>query len=158
MTEIDRVREEIEHAFDGEPWCGPSLLAALAGVRSERAGRQVPGLAHSIGAIVLHVAGWQAVAARRLSGEAVAEPRGGEWPEFAGDWHGALRQLETSHKALLVAVDRFDSDRLDDKIGDSRHPAMGSGMSAYATLHGVAQHAMYHAGQIALLKKLVSLP
>ena len=158
MTEIDRVRAEIEHAFDGEPWCGPSLLAALAGVTSERAARQVPGLTHSIGAIVLHVAGWQAVVARRLSGEAVVEPKGGEWPAFDGDWHEARRRLDTSHKAILDAIHRFDPDRLDDKIGDSRHPEMGSGMSAYATLHGVAQHAMYHAGQIALLKKLVSTP
>ena len=31
---------------------------------------------------------------------------------------------------------------------------MGSGMTAYANLHGIAQHAMYHAGQVAILKKL----
>jgi hypothetical protein len=33
---------------------------------------------------------------------------------------------------------------------------MGTGMTVYANLHGVAQHAMYHAGQIAQLKKLTS--
>ena len=27
-------------------------------------------------------------------------------------------------------------------------------MTAYAYLHGIAQHAMYHAGQVAILKKL----
>jgi hypothetical protein len=27
-------------------------------------------------------------------------------------------------------------------------------MTAYANLHGIAQHAMYHAGQIAIMRKL----
>ena len=159
MTEVDRIRDQIERAFDGDPWCGPSLRAVLAGVSADQAATRVPGVAHSIGAIVLHVAGWQDVVARRIAGEPIALPEGGEWPraDAVGDhaWQEALGRLDASHQRLLQALESVDPARLDAKIGDSRNPAMGSGMTAYATLQGVAQHAMYHAGQIALLKKWV---
>jgi hypothetical protein len=36
---------------------------------------------------------------------------------------------------------------------DQRDAAIGSGVSYYVLLHGVAQHDAYHAGQIAMLKK-----
>ena len=29
MTEIERIRDQIERAFDGDAWCGPALMAAL---------------------------------------------------------------------------------------------------------------------------------
>jgi hypothetical protein len=48
---------------------------------------------------------------------------------------------------LRDAVAAFPEDRLDEKL-------MASGTSsAYANFHGHIQHNLYHAGQIALLKK-----
>ncbi len=155
MTEIDLIRDQIERAFDGDPWCGLSLHAILDGVMAHQAKARVPGLTHSIGEIVLHLAGWQAVVARRISGASVALPDGGEWPPLDHSWAKARWRLDESHRALLRALDACDPARLHDRIGDSRDPAMGSGMTAYATLHGIAQHTMYHAGQIALLKKMI---
>jgi DinB superfamily len=138
MTEIDRIRDQIERALDGDPWCGPSLMSVLEGVTTDQAARRLPGLSHSIWQVVLHVSAWQEAVARRVAGEPVSMPEEGEWPavDDSGDpaWQGALQRL-----------------------GDSRDPAMGSGMTAYANLHGIAQHAMYHAGQIAILKKLLGI-
>jgi hypothetical protein len=65
-----------------------------------------------------------------------------------------LQRLWDSHRLFVRTLNSIDESHLDRKVGDSRDPAMGSGMTAYATLHGIAQHAMYHAGQIAILKKL----
>ncbi len=108
---------------------------------------------------MLHLAGWQDVVARRIGGEPTALPEGGEWPpaDPLSDraWPAALEHLDAAHRRLLRCLDAVDPARLDAKVGDSRDPAMGSGMTAYATLHGVAQHALYHAGQIAILRKLV---
>jgi len=158
LAEIDRIRDQVERAFDGDPWCGPSLMAILEGVSSDRAARRFPGLAHSIWEVVLHVSAWQGAVARRVAGEPVATPEGGDWPEPDGPgepaWQDALRGLRDSHRLLLRALDSLDDSLLGRKVGDDRDPAMGSGMTAYANLHGIAQHATYHAGQVAILKKL----
>jgi uncharacterized damage-inducible protein DinB len=161
MTEIDRIRDQIERAFDGDPWCGPSLMSVLEGISTNQAARRLPRLSHSIWEVVLHVAAWQEAVARRVDGEPVAMPEGGDWPtvDDAGDpaWQAALQRLGDSHRLLIRTLDSIDESHLDRKVGDSRDPAMGSGLTAYANLHGIAQHAMYHAGQIAIPKKLVGI-
>jgi uncharacterized damage-inducible protein DinB len=158
MTTQDRIRDQLDRAFYGDPWCGPSLLSVLDGVSAEQAARRIPGLAHSIWEIVVHVAGWQGVVARRITGEPVAEPTDGDWPSVNDSsdsaWRQALETLRATHVRLGKALDSLDESRLDQRIGDNRDPSMESGMTIYANLHGIAQHAMYHAGQIALLRRL----
>jgi uncharacterized damage-inducible protein DinB len=158
ITEIDRIRDQMERAFDGDPWCGPSLMSVLGDVSSELAARRVPGISHSIWEIVLHVSAWQGAVARRIVGEPVAMPEEGDWQTIddQGDpaWQDTVRGLGDSHRRLTKALGSLDDSSLDRKVGDSRDPEMGSGMTAYANLQGIAQHAMYHAGQIAILKKL----
>ncbi len=47
----------------------------------------------------------------------------------------------------------FDESRLADRVGRQRDPALGTGSTYYVMLHGAVQHNLYHAGQIALLRK-----
>jgi hypothetical protein len=70
-------------------------------------------------------------------------------------WTEALGRLERSHNELQRAVVKLTDESLDELIGAERNRALGSGTSRYVTLHGTAQHSLYHAGQIMLLKKLV---
>jgi hypothetical protein len=50
----------------------------------------------------------------------------------------------------------LDEAQLDERIGDVRDRALGSGVSRYVTLHGLVQHHAYHGGQISLLKKAIA--
>ena len=43
-------------------------------------------------------------------------------------------------------VENLRDDQLEEQLGEG-------GVSRYAALHGVIQHDLYHAGQIAILKK-----
>jgi uncharacterized damage-inducible protein DinB len=160
MTVMDRIRGELERAHDGDPWCGPSFTSLLAGLSASQAAQKVSGVVHSIWEIVLHVAAWQVVVAERIAGKPIAAPSDGDWPPVGNTsesaWRAALSRLNEAHGQLLRAIESIDESRLDRKVGDSRDPAMGSGMTVYANLHGIAQHSMYHAGQISLLKKLVN--
>jgi hypothetical protein len=61
-------------------------------------------------------------------------------------WTEARGLLECSRRAVENALDTFDDARLD-------QPVVGQAYSAYVMVHGACQHALYHAGQIALLKK-----
>ena len=80
MNEIDRIADQLERAYRGDPWYGPSLRSVLAGIRAEDAARHVIPGAHSIWEIVLHLTGWQREVARRLRDGVCREPAGGDWP------------------------------------------------------------------------------
>jgi uncharacterized damage-inducible protein DinB len=61
-------------------------------------------------------------------------------------WEQARTALDRGHRALVETIARVPESRLDEPILE--------GMSTvYVTLHGVIQHDLYHAGQIAILKK-----
>ena len=61
-------------------------------------------------------------------------------------WEKAKAALDRGHRALVEAVVRVPESRLDE-------PILEGMSSVYVTLHGVIQHDLYHAGQIAILKK-----
>ena len=90
VREIERIVDQLQLAYNGDAWYGPSERAALAGVDAHQA---------------------------------------------------AARHEPTAHTIS------------EDRIGDVRDRALGSGVSRYVTLHGLIQHHVYHVGQISLLKK-----
>ena len=65
------------------------------------------------------------------------------------------QQLIENHHELLDTIASVDESRLNEPI--MAHPDIPFS-SVYVTLHGGVQHDLYHAGQIAMLKKaLVNL-
>lgn len=151
MTEVERIGDQLRRAHQGEAWHGPALEEVLKGVGAQAAlARPISG-AHNIWEIVLHIAVWESVVRRRLSGEVVVDvsPQQ-DWPT-AGDtseaaWEETLNRLRSAHDDLQKVVARFTDRQLNE-------PVPGMGYNVYFMLHGAAQHALYHAGQIAILKK-----
>jgi len=68
------------------------------------------------------------------------------WDTSETEWRRSLDNLRESRARLRAAVEKVREEEL------SAAPA-GTEWSRYATLHGVVQHDLYHAGQIAILKK-----
>ena len=151
--EADRIADQLRRAFDGDAWHGPPLLALLDGVGpAEAAARPVAG-AHRIWELVQHITAWLTVARRRLAGEAVELTPDEDWapvPDASGRaWRAALDALRAAQGGLLDAVARLDDARLDERTP-------GRNYTHYVLLHGVLQHTLYHAGQIALLKRALT--
>jgi hypothetical protein len=69
-------------------------------------------------------------------------------------WEQAKAGLVDTHEKLLSAIANLDEARLDQPI--MRHPEIPFS-STYVTLHGGVQHDLYHAGQIAILKKALGI-
>ncbi len=155
MREAERIADQFRRAHEGEAWHGPSLKELLRDVDAGQAAARPVAGAHSILELVLHIAAWERVARRRLEGDAAQIyntpedwPAGGDAEEA---WREALKALEEEDAKLRAAILRLDDSKLDEPI----HEGMSS---TYVTLHGVAQHSLYHAGQIALLKKALGPP
>lgn len=162
MAEIPRLLDQLRRAFDGDPWCGPSLLTNLAGLAGAQAAQHPIGGAHSVWEIVAHVAGWTAVVRQRLA-ENRPLPAGAaeDWPApppqpTEAAWQAALAGLRTAQAELLAFVATVPEAALNDYVGATFEPPQGPGYTAYEMLHGVAQHYLYHAGQVVLLRKLLA--
>jgi hypothetical protein len=50
-------------------------------------------------------------------------------------------------------VAALPEEKLFEATNDPRDRPLGAGVSYYVLLHGIVQHDVYHAGQIAILKK-----
>jgi len=158
MSEVDRIRDQFRRAFDGEAWHGPSVLALLEGVTAEQAAlHPIPG-AHSIWELTQHIRAWEGACLRRLNGDPAQLPDQEDWEplnDFSeASWARTKQQLLDTHQQLLEAISAVDESRLDQPIINDPQIKFSS---VYVTLHGGVQHDLYHAGQIAILKKALGI-
>ena len=148
MSEVDRIAKQLHRSYAGPAWHGPSLNELLSGVTEAKAAARPVSGAHSIWEIVLHISAWMRIARERLSAEVMRPVQPSEdWPSVTGRWTDAVAELDREERALEEAVRAFPDSRLREKA-----PAPEP-QTFYVMLHGVVQHNLYHAGQIAILKK-----
>jgi uncharacterized damage-inducible protein DinB len=153
MPEASRIADQLRRAFDGDAWHGDSVLEILEGVTAARAAAHPIEGAHSIWELVLHIAAWDDAVLRRMGGVAVRLSGAKNFPPVtdAGEaaWRAALDRVRRVHEELVAAVAALPDSRLDEMVPGKK----GAHYTFYYMLHGVVQHELYHAGQIALLKK-----
>jgi len=150
MIETERIADQLERGFEGDAWHGDPLMKILDGVSSVQAAAHPVSGAHSIWEIVNHLRAWLSAIVTRLSGKPAELSGAGDWPPVTDTsksaWQNCLRDFRERQAALLQAVRAFPESNLDQNAPNRDH-------SYYVMLHGVVQHDLYHAGQIAILKK-----
>lgn len=153
MSEASRIADQLRRAFDGDAWHGDSVLEILNGVTAAQAAARPITHAHSIWELVLHIAAWDGAVLGRLSGAAVELADAENFPPVEDTseaaWRKALAEVRRVHEELVSAVSVLPDSRLGEMVPGKQ----GVHYTFYYMLHGVAQHELYHAGQIALLKK-----
>ncbi len=152
VTQAEIIADEIQRALRGQAWHGSSLFELLEGLSLEEATQRPIHAGHNIWELVMHITSWANIATRRITGGQVAPYEGEDWAP-AEDmtyerWIAIQAALGQSHDNLRQAVLDLSDDRLASNAPQSEN-------SVAVLLHGVAQHAAYHGGQIALLKKAV---
>jgi hypothetical protein len=153
-AEIALLLELIDRSYDRTSWHGPVLRGSIRGVQAPEASwRPAPGR-HNIAEQIVHAAYWKYAVRRRL----LRDKRGSfplpgsNW--FAlpddlseSDWRGFVGLLESEHVRLRAAVAGLSTAQLEST-------ARGGKFSNRVMVFGIAQHDVYHAGQIQLLKRL----
>jgi uncharacterized damage-inducible protein DinB len=156
MTEIERISDQFRRAFDGNAWHGPSVMALLEGVTAAQAAARPIPAAHSIWQLVRHIAAWERACLRRLNGDPARLTDEEDWPAVSdaseASWKKTKDELIATHQQLLDKIAELDDSRLNQPIINDPSTSYSS---VYVTLHGGVQHDLYHAGQIAILKKAV---
>ena len=151
MNEIGHLADQHRRALEGGAWHGPAILEALSGVTAPVAAARPLADAHSIWEIVRHIEAWDRVTIRRIAGETVSLSDEEDWPSIEktdrASWRRDVEAMKATHRELNRAMARLTTARLD------RKPSPGSSIKLFHLIYGIIQHEIYHAGQIALLKK-----
>lgn len=104
--------------------------------------------------------GWTREVMARLDGAVAGDPDGGDWPAVSDTteaaWARDRHALFESHAALAARAMALAESALERPVTDYRDRAAGTGLSKLLTLHGLAHHTVYHAGQIAILKRAMA--
>lgn len=152
-SEGKQIALEIGQAMTGGAWHGPSLNELLAGVTAEQAFQRPIPPAHNIWELVLHITSWAGIAKRRLTGGQVEPFEGEDWPIPAAvsdaNWAATRAALAESHEQLRELVAGLSDEDLLRNVPEGKRTVANM-------LHGVTQHAAYHGGQIAILKKSIT--
>ena len=151
MKADELVLALLEEGYARKTWHGPNLRQSLKGVSAAQAARRPALGRHNIWELALHAAYWKYAVRRRIEGgkrgsfvlkgsNFFVRPEKGKATEAA--WRADLALLEGEHRALEAAIRRV----LKTPRAKKLLPA----------LYGVAFHDIYHAGQIRLLRRLMS--
>jgi hypothetical protein len=141
----------LDEAYEKRTWHGPNLKQAIRGVTAKQAAWRPGPRRHNIWEETLHAAYWKYAVRRRIEGgkrgsfalkgsNFFARPEKGKLREAA--WRADKKLLEREHRALREAVAKV--------LQTPR------GTKLLWQLYGVAFHDIYHAGQIRLLRRLMS--
>ena len=154
MSEVDRIVDQMMRAHIGDPWTDAPLAGLLAGLMCEQAAAKPIPDAHSIWEIVLHLIATQEFIADLVRGASQPSQPGDEWPPVGEASEEAWAEVVERFRAGEVEVRRVVSAEFADERLDE--PLREGGTSAYSNLHGYIQHAVYHGGQISMLRKLAA--
>lgn len=144
------IADQLRRAFEGDAWHGPALLELLEGIDARTASATPLANVHSIWELLLHIEVWDEATLQRLAGR-VCQPEGeANFPPVSARtdsmWRKAVSDAKRTHHTLMKTVEGLPESRLRDQVP-------GKDYNFYHLLHGVVQHELYHAGQIAILKK-----
>ncbi|MEO8448342.1 MAG: DinB family protein [Gemmatimonadota bacterium] len=150
MNESQRIADQMRAAFDGDTWSGRSIRAIVEDLTAARAAARPVAGAHSAWELLLHIKTWLIAGRRRLDGEAYSPSNEQNFPTVTDQseaaWRQAWTDTEREYRGLADAIEGLPDARLDDIVP-------GRTYSVYHLGHGLIQHSLYHAGQIALLAK-----
>ena len=150
MTEVARILDQYDRALSGDAWHGDNVWKILSDVSPEQAFQRPLQGAHTIWELLAHMAFWESEVRRRLAGTAGEPDESLNYPPMppatAENWTRQLEAFRQSNAEFHQALTQLNDSVLDE-------PLSAPEKSVYVEVHGVIQHHLYHAGQIAILRK-----
>lgn len=151
MTDPNQLALQVRQAVTGPMWHGPSINEALEGLTYVAANSRPIGSAHSIWELALHIASWADIARTRLGDRILPDPpRSRDWPPVPAPspsaWRQAVEQIGSSYDALANHIEFFTPEALAKTVP-------GRDYTVETMVRGVIEHGVYHAGQVAILRK-----
>lgn len=151
MSEVSTVNGILRSAASGPAWHGPSVAQIIEDVTAVQAAAKPVPDAHSIWELLLHMDAWQVFALHMCEDNPLPMLEGdADWPPVTDTsddaWNAAKAAFAEHAKGLGQCIATWDDAKLRETVPGGEFPFK-------VLLHGVAHHNLYHAGQVAMLKK-----
>ncbi len=151
MTEVERIVDQYDRVMSGRAWHGDPVWNLLEGISPECAANRPVAVAHTIWELLMHMTYWETVGYGRIMNLPVERGPGKNFPVVpkptAANWRKTLKEFRASNRNFRQALLQLEPANLDLRLARDKRK------STYVEAHGVIQHHVYHAGQIAILRK-----
>ncbi|HEX9915073.1 MAG TPA: DinB family protein [Candidatus Bathyarchaeia archaeon] len=152
MNEVKFLIDQLKTTFSGDSWHGPSVMKTLEGIDAGQAAARPLGERHTVWELVDHMTYWLEEVLKSLKDRRVPKPdKVVDWPGMGGgegQWRQSVGRLEAAVNMLVDELATWTN-------GDLEKTVAGANYNYRQMLHGVIHHNLYHAGQIAILKRKV---
>lgn len=153
-NELKMYAAQLNENFAGEPWFGRNIQAILKEINEDIAS-QKPNGQHSILELLYHMINWRLFTINRLekSTSTVKSFEENDWQVLDHQdkslWQKGIEQLNDTQQRLLNLINTM-------KDEDLQSPVHERDYENRTLINGIIQHDIYHLGQIAYIKKMLS--
>jgi uncharacterized damage-inducible protein DinB len=153
--EIQSIIQHLNNTLDGEPWFGRPVYQLLREVDATIAYKKLTPGAHSPIDLLYHMLTWADFTLKRLQKDKINDLAAFEkidWREIdpkLHDWDEGLAALIATHQEIVAHLGQQEDSLLDETVDFREY-------SFRTLLNGLIEHNIYHAGQVAILKKMLS--
>lgn len=148
--QLQFIIENLIDSFDGKPWYGVSVMKKLEAIPWEKVNDKIYG-DKSIAVLVKHIINWRVFVLKKLEGDAAYDliidgPTDWTLVHIKGkqDWEKLKQELVDTQTHILSLLNKADDELLSRKVP-------GKEYTFGKILISIAQHDIYHLGQIAML-------
>ena len=152
-SELQTIIYNLQASLSGEPWYGKSVYTLIDQVHPALVYRKPQETGHSLIELLYHMLTWSVFTLQRIKGEKESDMPAFEaldWRTIdpqAHTWSSVTNDFRETNEQILQLLQTKEDSWLDEKV-DYRNYKFRS------LLHGITQHHIYHAGQIAYVSKL----
>ena len=149
-SQLKPIIENLIECFDGKPWYGISVMKKLNAVPWQKVNENRYG-SKSIAVLVQHIINWRIFCLKKLQGDVeydllIDGPT--DWTAIQitskKEWEGLKTSLEETQTEILAILNTASDSLLKQQVP-------GKSYTFHVILNSIAQHDIYHLGQIAML-------
>lgn len=147
-----QIAKHFREVYFGGNWTSVNLKATLAEVTWQQSTTQVYQL-NSIATLVYHIHYYVSAVLQVLQGGPLtaSDTYSFNHPPVEGpeDWNNLLQKVWSDAENFAALLEQLPDDRLWLNFTNEKYGTY------YRNMHGIVEHAHYHLGQIALIKKIL---
>ena len=153
--EILNITTALKNILSDEPWYGKSVYAILDEPGTSDVYKQPNGSSHSMIELLFHMITWSAYTLSIIKNEDPKKAKSIEaldWPTIdpsVHTWEKGIEQFKSTNQKIIDLLNTKNDGFLEQSLQDKNY-------SFRFLLNGLIHHHIYHAGQIAYIKKLLS--
>ncbi len=153
--ETQSIIQNLENTLSGEPWFGRAVYDLLNDTDETKVYVKPGGTEHSLVEILYHMITWAEFTLSRIDENSTGTLSTAEemdWREInpaVHTWQAGMDELKAVHKKIIDILKTKDDSFLSGIVEERDY-------NYRFLLNGLIQHNIYHAGQIAYLKKMLA--